>query len=158
MEGQSEKIRGILKQAGITVPPVDVTKVAELFSIPVIPYPDFPEDISGTIVRLDDNGKAVIGINQKHAAVRQRFTVAHELGHYLCGHDDRTIVDDRLDKDSPKETEANRFAAELLMPRDLLVVDLKKGRFDIPALAQRYQVSEQAMSVRLLQSGLLKKF
>lgn len=155
MEGLTDNVRSILKRVGVAAPPVDVHAIAEFFSIPVLPYDRFPEDVSGMIVRID--GKAAIGINPAHARVRQRFTLAHELGHYLSGHDDLRIVDEAMDKDTLKEKEANRFAAELLMPTDMLTADLKRGGLDIPALARRYEVSEQAMSVRLIQSGLLTK-
>ncbi len=156
MEGLTDKVRLILKRVGITQPPVDIQRIADFFSIPILPYSKFPDSVSGMIVR--ENGKSVIGVNTNHPDVRQRFTLAHELGHYLSGHDDWRIVEETFDKDSAKEQEANRFAAELLMPTDFLKADLKKGGSDIPQLAKRYQVSDQAMSVRLIQSGLLTKF
>lgn len=160
MVGTTEKIRMILKQLQITEPFVDVQKVATLFSIKVISYDNFPESVSGMIVR-DRNGEKeniYIGVNSKQAEVRQRFTIAHELGHFLSGHDDLKIVEEGFDKDTPKEKEANAFAGELLMPKDFLVDDMRTKNFDIPALAKRYKVSEQAMSIRLLQSGLIGQY
>lgn len=156
MEGLTEKIRGILTKATITAPPVSVEKIAALFSIKVFPYQGFPDNVSGTIV--DQKGFIVIGVNSNHPKVRQRFTIAHELGHYLEGHDlAKKIIDDVYDKPTDKEVEANRFAAELLMPRDFLKQDLDK-KMNIPELARRYNVSEQAISIRLLETGLINKF
>ena len=107
----------------------------------------------------------VIGINRDQAAVRQRFTVAHELGHLLLHEHSRVYVDrgfrvrlrsglssDETDRD---EMEANRFAAELLMPIEFLQADLEEQEFDLAAddqfraLAKRYGVSTQALAIRL---------
>lgn len=154
MVGVREKIRGILEKLNITEAPVDVLAVADLFSIKVVPHV-FPATMSGLLVQ--EGGRAIIGYNSTHADVRQRFTIAHELGHYLSGHDDLRIVDETFDKDTLKEKEANAFAAELLMPYDILLKDLKHKKLDIPMLAQLYKVSDQAMSIRLLQSGLINK-
>ncbi len=160
MQGTTEKVRFILKKLDIKEAPVDVEKIAAFFSIHVVPYTNFPERISGMIVRdkRGDREDVYIGYNANQAKVRQRFTIAHELGHFLSGHDDLKIVEDGFDKDTIKEKEANSFASELLMPRDLLLADMKGGKYDIPSLAKRYMVSEQAISIRLLQSGLLAKF
>lgn len=160
MEGATDKVRFILKRLDIKEPPVDVEKIAAFFSIHVIPYKDFPEHVSGMIARdkKGDREDVYIGYNSNQAKVRQRFTIAHELGHFLSGHDDLKIVEDGFDKNTVKEKEANSFASELLMPKDLLVEDMKSKKYDIPSLAKRYMVSEQALSIRLLQSGLLAKF
>ncbi|MBI2485045.1 ImmA/IrrE family metallo-endopeptidase [Candidatus Uhrbacteria bacterium] len=159
MEGLTEKIRVILEKLAITQPPIDIEKVAAYFGINLVPYDNFPDNVSGMIVRDQngDNENIYIGFNSKQAKVRQRFTVAHELGHFLSGHDDLKIVEDTFDKDTVKEREANSLAAELLMPKDFLVADMKLGKYDIPSLASRYGVSEQAMSICLLKSGLLSK-
>lgn len=158
MEGVTAKVRLILKKIGIEKPPIDIERIATYFGVHLVPYDNFPENVSGMIAR-DQNveGESIyVGFNTKHAKVRQRFTIAHELGHFLSGHDDVKIIEDSFDKDTIKEREANAFAAELLMPKDMLAVDMKNGSMNIPALAQRYSVSEQAMSIRLLQSGLIK--
>jgi Zn-dependent peptidase ImmA (M78 family) len=62
----------------------------------------------------------------------------------------------------PKEIEANRFAAELLMPYNMVLADLKKRPIDVEneeairELAQKYQVSVQAMTHRI--TNLLDEF
>jgi len=153
MEGLTEKIRIIVKKTGIAEPPVPIEKIAELFSIKVIPYSSFSDNISGTIV--EQKGFIVIGVNSNHAKVRQRFTIAHELGHFFAGHDlAEQIIDDVFDRPTDKEREANKYAAELLMPKDFLKQDIGK-KMDIPKLAKKYNVSEQAMSIRLLETGLI---
>lgn len=155
MEGLRDKVRAILNKLNIDSAPIPLEKVAELFSIPVVQYPYFPEGVSGTIINEHD--LKVIGVNDNHAQVRQRFTIAHELGHYLMAHDDTKFIDDTFDKPNQKEQEANKFAAELLMPYDFLKKDLEKGNIKIKELAQKYLVSEQSMSIRLLETNLINK-
>src|SRR4029077_13565981 len=108
--------------------------------------------------------------------VRQRFTIAHELGH-LQLHKGRSLILERqmhvnfrdatsATITSREEMEANQFSAELLMPHELLERALKsllKGRplsdADLVArLAARFEVSRQAMEYRLASSGLLTPF
>lgn len=131
-------------------------------------------DLSGFLFR--DGVQTVIGVNTHHAAVRQNFTVAHELGHLLLHdqdyeqlHVDRAFPTVRLrDDDSSKgvsdyEKEANLFAAELLMPVHFLEHDLA-GRVGldlhddgfIPTLAKKYGVSVQALMFRLQNLGYVE--
>ncbi len=148
-----EKVSIILKKVNVDEPPIDVEKVAAFFGLPIVYYPNFPDSISGTIIKDED--LLAIGINENHAEVRQRFTIAHEIGHYVMGHDENKILDDTFDKNSEKEKEANVFAGELLIPYHILKRDLDREVSDIPSLAKRYNVSEQAMSIRLLETSLI---
>jgi hypothetical protein len=66
--------------------------------------------------------------------VRQRFTVAHELGHATLRH---AVPEDRL------EVEANAFAAELLLPRQALRQAVAEG-LGFRAIARRFQASREA--------------
>ena len=107
----------------------------------------------------------MIGINRNQAAVRRRFTIAHELGHLLLHERFQVHVDrgfrvrlrDGLSSEGTDrdEMEANRFAAELLMPIGFLRDDLRTQEFDLAndselrALAKRYGVSMQALAIRL---------
>lgn len=106
---------------------VNVAAMAEARGAAVV-YEAFPHDVSGMLVRQDDS--IVIGVNQDHPESRQRFTIAHELGHLIL-HRGRPLVVDSVRvnlRDSRssmatdlEEIEANSFAAELLMPRDLVL-------------------------------------
>jgi len=110
---------------------------------------------------IREDAKA-IGVNQHHAYTRQRFTIAHELGHYLSGHEDFSVrgkqekirVDGQFnwaDPEQRQEQEANEFAAELLMPEKLIRQDVAAaGPIDASALAKRYEVSEQALWIQLV--------
>ena len=78
---------------------------------------------------------------------RQRFTVAHELGHATLGH---CVPAEKL------EIEANAFASELLLPCE----DLRKAFRDglsFSAVASRFQASRQATLLALSSAGLLGK-
>lgn len=147
------KIKSILNKLNITEAPIPIEKVANLFSLDVIFYPKFPNSISGTLIK-DENLHA-IGVNKNHPKTRQRFTIAHELGHYIMGHDENTILDDSFDKNTDKEREANKFASEILMPFNILKNDIETEKHDIPSLAKKYEVSEQVMSIRLLETSLI---
>ncbi len=116
--------------------------------------------------RQDDDG-VLIAVNSTHGPHRQRFTLGHELGHWLLGHQD--AVDNELYRnelasrgESTVEIEANAFAAALLMPEDWLREDLAAGVLDpmdeeqIDSLARRYNVSPQAMTFRLINLNLMR--
>lgn len=158
-----EKAQAILKMFAITEPPVDVKWIAKQLGFLVVDY-KFAEDTSAVL--FIHKGTKAIGVNRAHAPVRQRFSVAHELGHYLGGHEDFTEhgegekiqVDGHFDPTDPQqrlEQEANQFAAELLMPEQIVKRELAKmGTLDAPALARKFQVSEQAMWIQLIALNL----
>ena len=62
--------------------PVDVDSVAQSYGIE-IRKDDVSDKLSGFLVRSTKGGNPIIGVNCKHHPNRQRFTIAHELGHYL---------------------------------------------------------------------------
>ncbi|MBI2195636.1 MAG: ImmA/IrrE family metallo-endopeptidase [Candidatus Levybacteria bacterium] len=150
-----EKAQNILSMYRITEPPVDVEKVANLLGFQVVPF-DFP-DTTSAVIRIKDTSK-VIGVNKNQVDVRQRFSLAHELGHYLSGHENFThekkmfVEPDKkyLDPQHRQEEEADEFAAELLMPEPMLKKDVLENKLDTAALAKKYNVSEQAMWIQLI--------
>ncbi len=119
---------------------------------------DLKDTYSGQIVISGAN----VGIlyNQNHSQVRQRFTVAHELGHLILSDGQKMgvmeeIVD--LKTKSRAEVEANNFAAELLMPSKLLRKVIKNGSINsIEELAKRFDVSTDAMWYQITKCNLLK--
>jgi len=145
----------------ITQPPIPIERIAAAMNAR-IQYVPFDGELAGMLVRRDK--QIIIGVNSLHHPNRQRFTIAHELGHlqYHEGeiHVDRKLQLNRRDQVSslaidPDEMEANRFAAELLMPFKMIVVELKARPIDIEdgveikKLAEKYQVSAQAMTHRI---------
>ena len=97
----------------------------------------------------------LIAYNENVAINRQKFSVAHELGHLYMGHVHGGKAID-LDSKADGEIEANQFAAQLLMPTKFLRADIKSGVKDVPTLAGLYEVSEDALWWRLSETGLLK--
>ncbi len=157
-------VEELLENNGITEPPVPIERIANHYGATIAKAPH-EEGLSGFLLREGPNS-AVIGVNKSHGKARQRFTIAHELGHLALHAAERIHVDRsavvflRSPKSSngvdPSEVEANLFAAELLMPRRFLEndidpeqgVDVEDNEI-ISDLAERYQVSPQAMSIRL---------
>jgi Zn-dependent peptidase ImmA (M78 family) len=151
----------LLEKAGVTEPPVDVAALAKLCGVTVLDG-EFPDSLSGLVFAYNDS--AVIGVNSTHHPNRQRFSLAHELGHYLLGHHQQNRgYEDRFHIDSSDgtppgfdwraERTANEFAAELLMPRRLISQEFKRNQDPI-ALAVKFEVSELAMGYRLVNLGL----
>lgn len=99
---------------------------------------------------------------------RERFTIAHELGHFLL-HSEESVSSSNFficrTKDvhrttssqnkRGKEVEANRFAAELLMPEQLVEQLAHQWKASIPKMANLFDVSTEAMGIRLTQLGFL---
>ena len=152
----------LLAQAAVTQPPVQVDKLAAACGVRVVPFefgPRFSGDVSGVLLDLE-NG-SVIGFNAEQPRVRQRFTIAHELGHALLRHHDHFHIDlsDVASLGEPPgynwqdERAANQFAAELLMPAALVTQSRAKDP-RIEALAKKFKVSQQAMGWRLVNLGL----
>jgi Zn-dependent peptidase ImmA (M78 family) len=123
-----------------------------------------------------ERGQGIIGYNADHAMVRQRFTIAHEIAHYvLHAKDDlaqsrvfvdRYLVYRRSDLASSgtdeQEIEANRFGAALLMPRNLVREEIGQRGLDLDddsdlkLLARRFMVSVAAMTNRLSNLALIR--
>ncbi|MBL8031280.1 MAG: ImmA/IrrE family metallo-endopeptidase [Candidatus Doudnabacteria bacterium] len=103
-----------------------------------------------------EEGLTIIGYNQSVAPVRQKFSVAHELGHLYMGHmHGQSSLD--LNSTDFDEVEANQFAAHLIMPTVMLRKDIKAGIRDVKELATRYFVSEEAMWWQLSKTGLINQ-
>ncbi|WP_084084679.1 ImmA/IrrE family metallo-endopeptidase [Cupriavidus sp. USMAA2-4] len=119
--------------------------------------------LSGKFDVLEGNsetpGGPVIAFNAFDPPVRQRFTIAHELGHFALRHGPRfrdSTQSFSLSNYDPIETAANKFAAELLMPATV-VNGLITGRgiSDFNTLAAMFNVSPAAMRFRLKNLGWL---
>ena len=164
-----ERVNELLQQSRVKTPPVNVEQVAGTLKIHVRKSPT-EDEISGFLLRQPE-GPVVIGVNSLHHPNRQRFTIGHEIGHFLLHEYDKVHVDRSMVKlrssasstgEDEEEVEANRFAAELLMPRtfldrdvkELLLRDLLDDKW-MQQLAKRYAVSVQAMTNRLISLGYL---
>jgi Zn-dependent peptidase ImmA (M78 family) len=141
----------------------------EHFSAAELPVPieAIAEDLLGLYVEeseIDCSGLLIpserrIVLNATEPPVRRRFTLAHELGHWVCqvleGHTAPVycrVADLAPDADRTLEREANVFAAELLMPEPAVKASWS-GSIDACAVA--FGVSDEAMHWRLYNLALV---
>lgn len=172
-------VEDILRRTNNFEAPVKVYEIAESLGISVVEH-STDDDLSGFLLRDRETKRVVIGVNSAHHNNRRRFTVAHELGHFLL-HEGEVI---HIDKQSTsqgfqlnfrnakssegvdiKEKEANLFAAELLMPSKFIYDDLS-GLKSIDLLGadeqyfqnlvEKYAVSLQAFTIRLSYLGYIQ--
>lgn len=159
------RAKGLLDRLSIKSAPVSVEKIAKALGAQVR-FSPFDGELSGMVYIKD--GVPIIGVNSLHHPNRQRFTIAHELGH-LELHREMITSAVHVDKAFPAlmrdstsatgteeiEIQANQFAAELLMPRELINQALAGKQFDIDddapieELAKRFRVSKQALEYRI---------
>jgi Zn-dependent peptidase ImmA (M78 family) len=120
-------VKELLDNANAVEPPIDVESIARSRGVS-IQFEQFDRDVSGVLVR--DASGSVIGVQKIQSDTRKRFTIAHELGHLML-HDGELIHVDRsfranFRKEAAKEPrdveeiEANAFAANLLMPKEMI--------------------------------------
>jgi len=132
--------------------------VERLLGLPVV-IAALPDDVAGCCWR--DGERVVLWINGLDIPTRQRFTLAHELGHVRCGHDGAMPVDtfvtiSGMPTDS-REVQANAFAAELLAPASgvrLIVDGHEPGLDDVVRVAATFGISPIAAVYRLGSLGL----
>jgi Zn-dependent peptidase ImmA (M78 family) len=155
------EVEALLSKYHVDWPPVDIARLAESEGA-AISYERLEDDLSGFFV--PGRTRFVIGVNKWHPDTRQRFTIAHELGHYLLHDFDDVHVDHLFKFRSSisakaidiEEIEANTFAAWILIPERMLSQDIKDSGIDlqddrrIQELATRYAASQQSMSFRIL--------
>jgi Zn-dependent peptidase ImmA (M78 family) len=137
--------------------PVDITALAESLGVAVWESPFLPPSISGKLFRDPRHGGASgysILINSRESYTRKRFTVAHEVAHFLL-HRKRLgegVAEDAWYRSGfavSEEREANRFAADLLIPPAQLARWTRCGVTDPDELARCFEVSSRAMRIQL---------
>ncbi|WED21415.1 ImmA/IrrE family metallo-endopeptidase [Vibrio sp. JC009] len=139
--------------------PADVEALCKQLGIECIAE-RMPDSVSGYIERISDF-KYRIAFNAIHPRVRQRFTIAHELGHFyqhreILGYgtgDNKAYRSIETGHDNPNikqrhETEANAFAADLLMPKNL-IEEWRDAGYSFYSVKRKLDVSESALRFRL---------
>ncbi len=157
--------RAVLAQFEIKSAPTPVEKIAKGLGAQ-IRFAPLDQELSGMIHIKD--GVPIIGVNSLHHPNRQRFTIAHEIGH-LQLHREMITSAVHVDKGFPAlmrdersaagteqiEIQANQFASELLMPQPMITEALAGDQFDIDddarfeQLAKKFRVSQQALQYRI---------
>lgn len=137
--------------------PVDIVALANDFGIRVWEM-QLPPNVSGKIFRDISHGGLSgfsIGVNSAEHAVRKRFTIAHEIAHFLLHRnhlEQGDVVDDAMYRSgltSTEETQANSLAAQILMPMPLIQALIRSGSSSPEKLAEKLEVSVTAIKIRL---------
>jgi len=146
----------LIDEIGFCEPPISLQKVIDYIQgkerLQIIMH-DTGENISGFIAYDYDEGieYAVIAVNENHGWFRKRFTIAHEIGHFMLCHKNSKI------SDKIQNSEADLFAAELLIPKKFLKDDCKK-KLSISQLKERYRVNNAVLFIKMNSDRLLKKY
>jgi Zn-dependent peptidase ImmA (M78 family) len=166
------KAKQLLQQFGGVTAPIDVEGICKELGIRFIEK-ELDDNVSGFLLLKGTQPSIVINTNHETEG-RRRFTIAHELGHFVL-HKSQTvhILSDDLvsvikyrNETSTlgvdvEEIEANRFAAELLMPEELIINYINEKNLTmiseavIEKMAGDFKVSIAALSIRLSKLQLL---
>lgn len=156
----------IIRQLGLLSPPIPIYDIAldvGIVAIEEVAVTGF----AGALVTRGDEQTGVILVTKGVMPERTRFTVGHELGHFLVhwhhmpeggfqctAQDMRTPMEKGLSARLALEGEANAFSAEILMPKTLFSAALKKmadpGLEHVCDLATRYETSKLATARRFI--------
>src|SRR5256714_5134516 len=156
MNKSVEVARQLLERFG-EHPPIDIEAIVKAHGI-AIRRQELEDSVSGMLVIKDSH--TTIGLNENHHPNRQRFTLAHELGHFLLHRSVSNIFIDAStilfrdgtssDGSKTQEIDANAFAAELLMPEKQVREAINSQPLDafdegaVRRLAAQFEVSAQA--------------
>ena len=152
-----QRAQEILKEFGLpSVANIDIRDLAYALGLRVLTRP-----IRGAEGRLVRSGSQAIAVIDAGICIegKRRFVTAHELGHYELHINDPMFVTHRAalsgwGKKNSAETEANRFAAELLMPQKRFAEEARASQPSIAAverLAAAYRVTLTATAIRYVQ-------
>lgn len=146
----------LLCNLGIDGYNIDISTVARKLGLNVLSS-SYEDNIAGYI-KYEKNGEKNIYVNNTHPIVRQRFTVAHEVAHFILH---RELLD--LEGGTPLyrtgtsrdiiERQADALGASILMPKQA-VQKLYETVKDANILARVFNVSKDAMEIRLNNLGL----
>lgn len=148
----------LLQELGVTEPrDIDIEAIAQYCGATIV-Y----EDLYGCEAQIVGSGnRAIIAVRKDSPRSRQRFSGAHELGHWMCdrGRAAFSCINKSFFREWSKEnpeTRANRFAADLLLPESLFKRDARDKEMTFASardLADKYQTSLTATTIRLVELG-----
>jgi len=175
MSRAEDRAVALIRKYGINEPPVPVEDIAGGEGAMIVRN-NFDGSESGFALR--DGKRIIIGINTRTSRKRQRFSIAHEIGHVILHPLSPLIVDHSVRMDwrddvsslgtNAQEIEANAFGAALLMPQDMVIDHVQKYISRAPrpgagsswrdelvsGLAREFDVSTEAMGFRLINLGI----
>lgn len=148
--------------------PINIKEIIKGENI-IIEERKLSDGLSGLLII---KGKSkLIGVDDTHGKERQRFTLAHELGHFVLHNEESSLFTDvqlfkrqsegYTTREERMEQEANYFAASILMPESLVKKEVNSMNCDlhddvnIATLANKFEVSLSAMTFRLINLGII---
>lgn len=147
---------------GISDLPPDIdsfsTYIEKVMGIDISLEP-LPSGLDGVSTSKDNFRLALV--STRISATRQRWTLAHEIGHIVAEDSQSTLVDENVwsSRAAPTETRANAFAAEFLVPSATLTAEVGRDteltEEVIGYLLGRFRVSLDALAFRLHNTGLV---
>lgn len=164
----------ILDENNITEPPINVVKIAGSMGFKVFTVEFTDKKVMGAIADFEsplkqfDNEQRVIAVDKNSYATRKIFTIAHEIGHFVmhCGESndffERDLYDTEKDMRTPIEKDADKFAACLLMPKDMFINFVENSPYYIirdkqnlvQEICKKFIVAEKAAKKRLKEVGM----
>lgn len=137
--------------------PIDTVHLAQDLGLNVYRVNDWDDSVSGKIQKdskLGGESGYAIFVNGRHSEQRRRFTIAHEIAHFILHASliGDGICDDALyrsNKGHYIETEANQMAADILMPLCLIRNHMNEGARTAKELSEIFNVSENVMKIRI---------
>lgn len=130
--------------------PVNVDELAKTLGVSILRT----REVEGDGYLSYEDEQFTIHVNSTHSDNRQRFTIAHELSHFIL-HREYVEKEGDIDKGvrsgyvNQREAQADSLAAELLIPLDAIDSAIQRGINTLPRLADELKVSEEALKIRL---------
>jgi len=173
----------LLEKFNLLKIPVDLTELAKFLKIDQVNYKNCENNLNGKIEYKAQEKEVSIYINEDEPKTRQRFTFAHEIAHFIYDIDFQTDKDMlredaktlfRKNMFNPIERRADKFAEQLLMPKELFEIEVFKvkdklfptlgtdlGVYKIyqisSELSNLFEVSKPAVFFRLHSIGIIKE-
>ncbi|AUQ42798.1 ImmA/IrrE family metallo-endopeptidase [Yersinia ruckeri] len=150
-----DELLSFAKEKNIKTSPLDVSALTKLLGITMRMEPMLGEE-SGCL-KKDKSGTWIMTVNSLHHPHRQRFTIAHEIGHFIKHAMITEVFTDsvffRNGQTDRMEVEANKFAAELLMPDSDFRYYIENNSQKVSDIAAHFEVSSMAVRIRAQQLG-----
>lgn len=143
-----EEATRLLARLKVQPPPVSLVSICEMLDIGLARSPLGSKD--AMLMNSPNMGTALIMVNSNHRTCRQRFSIAHELGHYTLNHSCMAFSGgDGFMQLPEEEREANIFAAEMLMPEKYLLHCWAVNKLNTYDVSQIFRVSKQAATISI---------
>lgn len=140
------------REHGVFAPVLDLPSIANRSFHADVAFMPMPHVVDAITKRDPVTGTTLIAIATSDNPERQRFSLAHELGHLAFGH----LHDP--EKSSLKEQQAHAFARHLLLPRDELVAFIRDRDVRLRTLSdvvEHFRVSGQVAAIQLGRFGFI---